>query len=165
MFRLLQTRRLERLATQERRVRLQIEDHEEASRFRIQTRDKTGVPYDVSAFMEQAPRPRTTPIKGGRAVGGSAGGLVVNGIVAPSIISGPVPPQPNFGASTPSLNGIGASRISRRDEDEDESEAEEEILEKTGEKTEEGSNSYEVPDEVFAFLSRSEQQKLRGGRR
>lgn len=165
-MRLLQTRRLERLASQERRVRLQIEDHEEASRFRIATRDRRGTPYDVSAFMEQAPRPRTTPIKGGRAVGGSAGGLVVNGIVAPSTASGPVPPQPNFGITSTTSNGVAISKTMQKDGNESDSGPEEEIVEKTGGKTEEGSNTmYEVPDEVFAFLSRSEQQKLRGGRR
>ncbi|KAI5475666.1 zinc finger, PHD-type protein [Pseudohyphozyma bogoriensis] len=75
-------RRLKRLADQERRLRLQLEDHEEASRFRVMYRNRKAEGISVEGRMNSSPQ--SSPKKKSRAVGGAAGGVVVKGVAQSS---------------------------------------------------------------------------------
>lgn len=179
-FLLHKTRRLDKLYSQIIRTRDHIIDHEEVTKFRVQNQKKTGVALDVTnqmAIHNPSPRnpARSSPSSSKRRVGGSAGGSLVNGhaVNLASIIpsSAPVtsttsmtiPTNFNQNASSSSAmardgsaqsiggDGMGSSRGGS-------------VGIGGGAEEVEGDH-YDIPDEVFAFLSRSEQQKLRGSRR
>lgn len=89
-----------------------MEDHDEAARFRLQHRNRTGVALDVEGKMKTPSK--ATPPKRAR-----------------HLVNGPVHHAPHGHPA-----GVGAN-----------------------------GEAYAVPDEVYAFLSRGEQAKLKAQRR
>lgn len=92
-----------------------------------------------------------------RRVGGSAGGSLVKGVAVN--LANIIPVQ----APLPSIND--PKMNSNRVEDEEVTSNDGDTITNGTEVRENGADGYDVPDEVFAFLSRSEQQKLRGNRK
>lgn len=175
-----QTRRLDKLYSQIIRTRDHIIDHEEVTKFRVQNQKKTGVALDVTnkmAIHNPSPRNliRSSPSTSKRRVGGSAGGSLVNGhaVNLASIIpaTAPVPSTSSSTTTTTNFNNPSSSSAMARDGSAQSNGGDEMGSSRGGSAgiggagEEGGGDHYDIPDEVFAFLSRSEQQKLRGSRR